>query len=118
MRLVLSIGGSVLVPELSRQQLEGYADVITTLAEAHEICVVTGGGIPARESLDVGRSVGANEIELDQIGIDVTRLNARLLIAATGDEAVLAPSRNYEAAGRALRRGDIVIMGHGTGPDN
>ncbi len=43
MRLVLSIDGSVLVPELSPQQLEAYADVITTLAEAHEICVVTGG---------------------------------------------------------------------------
>ena len=46
MRLVLSIGGSILVPKLSPQQLEAYADVITTLAEAHEICVVTGGSTP------------------------------------------------------------------------
>jgi len=115
MRLVLSIGGSVLVPELSRQQVEAYADVITTLAEAHEICVVTGGGTPAREYIDVGRAIGANEIELDQIGIDVTRLNARLLIAAIGEVAILAPARSYEAANGALRRGDIVVMG-GTAP--
>ena len=115
MRLVLSIDGSVLVPELSPQQLEAYADVITTLAEAHEICVVTGGGALAREYIDVGRAIGANEIELDQIGIGVTRLNARLLIAAIGDETVLAPAREYETANSALRRGDIVVMG-GTAP--
>ena len=115
MRLVLSIDGSVLVPELSPQQLEAYADVITTLAEAHEICVVTGGGAPAREYIDVGRAIGANEIELDRIGIGVTRLNARLLIAAIGDETVLAPAREHETANSALRRGDIVVMG-GTAP--
>ncbi|MDG5775220.1 UMP kinase [Haloarculaceae archaeon H-GB1-1] len=115
MRLVLSIDGSVLVPELSPQPLEAYADVITTLAEAHEICVVTGSGAPAREYIDVGRAIGANEIELDQIGIGVTRLNARLLIAAIGDETVLAPAKEYETAKSALRRGDIVVMG-GTAP--
>jgi uridylate kinase len=59
----------------------------------------------------VGRALGANEIDIDQIGIDVTRLNARLLIAAIGDVAVLAPAREYETANRALRRGDIVVMG-------
>ena len=47
MRPVLFIGGSVLVPELSPQRLEAYADVITTLVEAHEICVVSGGGTPS-----------------------------------------------------------------------
>ncbi len=73
------------------------------------------GGALAREYIDVGRAIGANEIELDQIGIGVTRLNARLLIAAIGDEAVLAPAREYETANSALRRGDIVVMG-GTAP--
>ena len=53
MRLVLSIDGSVLVPELSPQQLEAYADVITTLAEAHEICVVTDVFSDLVESLSV-----------------------------------------------------------------
>jgi len=115
MRLVLSIDGTVLVPEQSRQQLEAYAGVITTLAKTHDICVVTGGGTLAREYIDAGRAIGANEIELDQIGIDVTRLNARLLIAAIGEAAILAPPRSYEAANGALRRGDIVVMG-GTAP--
>lgn len=111
MRIVLSLGGSILVPTLDPEQFREYAAVITTLAEEHDVCVVTGGGSPAREFIDVGRAIGANEVELDQLGIGITRLNARLLIAAIGDDAVLTPSKDYEAAGRALRCGDIVVMG-------
>ena len=62
MRLVLSIDGTVLVLEQSRQQLEAYAGVITTLAKTHDICVVTGSSTLAREYIDVGRALGANEI--------------------------------------------------------
>jgi len=115
MRIVLSLGGSILVPTLDPEQFREYAAVITTLAEEYDICVVTGGGSPAREFIDVGRTLGANEVELDHLGIGVTRLNARLLIAAIGDDAVLTPATDYEAAGRALRCGDIVVMG-GTAP--
>lgn len=115
MRIVLSLGGSILVPTLDPEQFREYAAVITTLAEEHDVCVVTGGGSPAREFIDVGRALDANEVELDHLGIGVTRLNARLLIAAIGDDAVLTPATDYEAAGRALRCGDIVVMG-GTAP--
>jgi uridylate kinase len=115
MRIVLSLGGSILVPTLDPEQFREYAAVITTLAEEHDVCVVTGGGSPAREFIDVGRALGANEVELDHLGIEVTRLTARLLIAAIGDDAVLTPATDYEAAGRALRCGDIVVMG-GTAP--
>lgn len=115
MRIVISIGGSVLVPELDQEQCRAYADLITTRAENHEICAVTGGGIIAREYIDVARSIGVNEVELDQIGIDITRLNARLLIAALGEDAVLSPSKDYEMASNALRSGEIVVMG-GTAP--
>ncbi|RDZ33932.1 MULTISPECIES: UMP kinase [unclassified Haloferax] len=115
MRIVLSLGGSILVPTLDLEQFREYAAVITTLAEEHDVCVVTGGGSPACEFIDVGRALGANEVELDQIGIGVTRVSARLLIAAIGDDVVSSPSKDYEAAGRALRGGDIVVMG-GTAP--
>ena len=111
MRIVLSLGGSILVPTLDPEQFREYAAVITTLADEHDVCVVTGGGAPAREFIDVGRALGANEVELAQLGIGVTQLNARLLIAALGDDAVLTPSTDYETASRALRCGDIVVVG-------
>ncbi|SEO90198.1 Amino acid kinase family [Halogranum amylolyticum] len=102
------------MPTLDSEHLREYATVIPTLAQEHGVCVVTGGGSPSREFIDSELS-GRTKSNL-KLGIGVTRLNARFLVAATGDDAVLTPSKDYEAAGRALRCGDIVVMG-GIAPD-
>jgi uridylate kinase len=112
MKVVVSIGGSVLVPEVEADRVAAYADVLTELDEAgHDLAVVVGGGPAAREYIAAGRELGANEIELDQLGIAVTRLNARLLIAAFEDQAAPTPAEDHETAREALRRGDIPVMG-------
>lgn len=72
---------------------------------------MVGGGGVARDYIGTARELGANEIELDDIGVDVTRLNARLLIAALGGDAAPSPAEDYEDAGEAMRRGDIAVMG-------
>lgn len=113
MKLVVSIGGSVLVPDLEADRVAGYADVVESLAAAgHTVAVVVGGGPTARQYIGAARSLGANEGELDQIGIDTTRLNARLLLAAL-DEDLAAPSvpTDYEEAASALHRDQVVVMG-------
>lgn len=113
MRIVVSVGGSVLVPTLTDTRVEAYASVVEGLVGAgHDIAAVVGGGGVAREYIDAARTLGANEIELDQLGIDVTRLNARLLLAAL-EEDIAAPTipENYEEAGEALHRGDVTVMG-------
>ncbi len=113
MRVVVSIGGSVLVPDLAADRVREYATVLADLVEAgHEVAAVVGGGSAAREYIATARELGANEIELDQLGIGVTRLNARLLVAAL-DESLAGSSipEDYEAAGEALRRGDLPVMG-------
>lgn len=116
MKVVVSIGGSVLVPELDADRVAAYADVLQRLDDAgHDVAVVVGGGPAARDYIAAGRELGANEIELDQFGIAVTRLNARLLIAALDDRAAPTPLEDYESAGTALRRGDVPVMG-GTDP--
>lgn len=112
MKVVVSIGGSVLVPELGTDRVAEHAAVVENLiGDGCGIGVVVGGGGVAREYIGAARDLGANEIELDKLGIDVTRLNARLLIAALGEEAVTAPAEDYEDAGEALRRGDVSVMG-------
>ena len=73
--------------------------------------VVTGGGVAARDYINVARSVGANEVACDFIGIEVTRLNAQLLISALGDNAFPEPPRTYKEAEAALTSGKIVVMG-------
>ena len=116
MRVVVSIGGSVLAPDLEPGRVESYATAIEGLVEAgHELGVVAGGGGVAREYIDTARALGGNEIELDELGIAVTRLNARLLIAALGETAAPSPAESLDEAEIALRRGEVAVMG-GTAP--
>jgi len=112
MRVVVSIGGSVLAPDLAHERVRQHADALERLVdEGCSVGAVVGGGGIAREYIDTARSLGANEIELDDIGISVTRLNARLLIAALGEDAAPSPAETYEEAGEAIRRGDVAVMG-------
>ena len=116
MRVVVSIGGSVLVPELDTGRVSAYAETLLDLVEAgHELGVVVGGGPVAREYIEVARGVGADEISLDRIGIEVTRLNARLLAEALGDAAVSHPLEDVEGAREVFQRGAIPVLG-GTAP--
>lgn len=112
MRVVISIGGSILAPDLDSDRVAAHAAVLESLAEeGFELGVVVGGGVVARDYITAARDLDANEVQLDQLGIDVTRINARLLISALGSGAKPAPSTDYDAAGDALRRGDISVMG-------
>ncbi len=112
MKVVVSIGGSVLVPDVESNRVAAYASVLEDIvADGHDLAVVVGGGPAARQYIAAGRNLGANEIELDQLGIAVTRLNARLLIAALDDQAAPTPPEDHETAREALRRGDLPVMG-------
>ena len=112
MKVVVNIGGSVLAPDLEPDRVADYAAVIQSLDEAgHTLGAVVGGGPTAREYITTARELGANEIELDQLGIAVTRLNGRLLIAALDDRAAPTPAETYESGREAIRRGDIPVLG-------
>lgn len=116
MRVVLSIGGSILAPTEEDERVAEYADAIRALVHAGcQVGVVVGGGRPARHYIESGRDLGANEIELDDLGIAVTRLNARLLIAALGDMVPGLPAGTYAEARTELVRGGVAVMG-GTDP--
>jgi len=112
MKMVVSIGGSVLVPEVTPERIDEHAAVIEDLADEEvTLGVVVGGGTTARQYIGAARGLGANEMVLDDIGIAATRLNARLLIAALGEMATPSPPKDYQSAGAAMRRGDVCVMG-------
>jgi uridylate kinase len=116
MRIVVSIGGSVLAPDRSAERVQAHADVVDGLVdEGHEVAVVVGGGTVARRYIETARELGATEYDLDTVGIDVTRLNARLLLAALAAPTDPAPVESHEAARTAVRRGETPVMG-GTVP--
>lgn len=112
MRVVISIGGSVLAPGLEADRVQQFADALHELSdEGCELGAVVGGGGVARDYINTARNLSANEFQLDEIGIDVTRINARLLIAALGHGVQRTPATTYEEAGEAIRRGDTTVMG-------
>lgn len=116
MRIVVSIGGSILAPDLDPDGVRGHASVIDQLvAKGHEIAVVVGGGSVARDYISVARDLGATEYDLDAIGIAVTRLNARLLLSALTATSATEPAQTHTEARKSLRRGEVAVMG-GTVP--
>ncbi len=109
--IVISLGGSVLVPSLESNNIAAYADMLTRLAEQFRVFVVVGGGGEARRYISAARSLAIDEATSDEIGILVTRLNATMLISALGPAAYpVVPSSHYEAL-EAATSGRIVIMG-------
>jgi uridylate kinase len=111
MILVVSIGGSVLTSNLDPERIRKYASSIQALAEKHTTYIVVGGGRIARDYITTARDLGANEVECDIIGIDMTRINAKLLIAAMGNSTYPVPLTSYQDARNAALTGRVVVMG-------
>ncbi len=109
--IVISLGGSVLVPSLESNNIAAYADMLSRLAEQFRVFVVVGGGGEARRYISAARSLAIDEATSDEIGILVTRLNATMLISALGRSAYpVVPASHYEAL-EAATSGRIVVMG-------
>jgi uridylate kinase len=111
MLIVLSLGGSILAKNLDPDSFLKYAEVLRKISKKHTLLVVAGGGEAARSYIDAARAVGADEVTCDYIGIEITRLNARLLAAALGPDASPEIPTNYLEAAKAIRPGKVVVMG-------
>lgn len=110
--IVLSLGGSILVrDEDNSRYIQDLAEMLVEVSGTARIFVVTGGGRIARYYIHEGRALGAPESFLDEMGIEVTRLNARLLIAALGEHSNHTPSKDYKDAVLAAKHNMIVVMG-------
>lgn len=112
--VVVSVGGSVVAGEqVKAAPVEALASTLDGIEAP--LAIVVGGGAPTRRYIDAARELGLDEAGLDELGITVTRANARLLIAAFGDRAYPRPAENFDEALQALRTHDRVCMG-GTHP--
>ncbi|MEM2924656.1 MAG: UMP kinase [Methanocellales archaeon] len=111
LKIVISIGGSIIAQEINAERFAEYARVIKKIAKKHKVAVVTGGGAIARNYINAARKLGADEASCDLIGIEVTRLNARLLISALHPDVYPQPALDYKEAESALSSRRIVVMG-------
>lgn len=115
MRIVTAIGGSILIKNYDYKKFREYGEILGKLSEEHEIFVVVGGGKPAREYIQVVRDLDCGEAKCDDIGIEVTRINAKLLLLALEDKAYLKVPHNFQEALEYSSSGKIIVMG-GTEP--
>ena len=112
MKIVVKIGGHVIAPQFSSRRFKAYATLLRKLRdEGHRIIVVTGGGEEARKFIRVAKKLGGTEFICDIIGIDVSRLNARLLITGLGDDAYPEPPITIGDLRKAFEGDKIVVVG-------
>jgi uridylate kinase len=115
MRIVITVGGSIIIKDHDDRNFKEYAKVLKDMNKEHDLYIVVGGGRTARDYIKIARELGASEALCDDIGIDVTRLNARLLITALGEDAYPYVPENFNKALEYSTSNKIVVMG-GTEP--
>jgi uridylate kinase len=99
MKVVISLGGSLLTKELSSDNFRKYASVILRLwGEGHKLIVVCGGGRVCRDYRDVAKGLGAGNDDMDFVGIMATHINASTFYTALGDNAHLVRWKSLEEA--------------------
>jgi uridylate kinase len=117
MRVTICFGGSIIAPD--KPDAELFKEIAKTVhalrSKKCEVLIVTGGGGPARMYIEAAQKFGASHVKLDKIGIDVTRLHARMLISALGEIAEPEPMTTVEGAVRAAFKNKVPVMG-GTTP--
>lgn len=112
MKVVISLGGSLLTRLPGTEGYLRYADAAKRLAASgHRLVVVCGGGKTSRGYQEVARELGADRSLLDRIGVLGTHVNALLLMAALGDSA---DRRIFVRAGEVRRSfGGKILIGGG-----
>ena len=114
MKVVIKIGGSILVPkEFDTAFAKKLAEKLKEWSRKHEIAIVIGGGKLSREFGEIGRKITDDEDFLDLIGIYASRLNAAMVIASLGNSACPVIPRSeiefLEASDKF--KGKIIVCG-------
>jgi len=108
--IVIKFSGKVFGVE-NIKILKDYARFLVKLSKTHQPIVVAGGGKIARHFISHARSSGADESSLDELGIEISRLNAKLLIYALKNKAYSHPPTSLKEAKNAVDSGLIVVAG-------
>jgi uridylate kinase len=109
-RIVVKLSGKVFSGE-DGADIKKYASMLAEMSAKVQPVVVAGGGKVARHYISIARGFGLDEASLDIIGIQVSRLNAKLLIAALGAKAHPAVPEDLEQVTDAAASGKIVVAG-------
>lgn len=109
-RIVIKLSGRVFDPNNTRV-LKDYASFFAKISRVCQPVIVAGGGTIARHYISDARFFGADESTLDELGIEISRLNAKLLIYALKNRAYSHPPTTLQEVRHAVDDGLIVVAG-------
>jgi uridylate kinase len=111
--IVISIGGSIVLSEAADiSYFKELSKLIGHISQKYKIYIIVGGGKTARTYIKLGRQLGFDENTLDELGIEITRINAKILSNIIHGSNQDIPNNTDDA--RDIQE-HIVIMG-GTTP--
>ncbi len=110
MKIVISLGGSLLTRDFTASGVRKYIDVLKRIYEkAERLVIVVGGGKICREYQTIARDLGASQDMQDYIGIKSTHFNASLVASALLKYAEIP--NNEKEMKAALKKGGLVVCG-------
>ena len=109
-RIVIKLSGQIFGMD-NVKILKDYARFLVKISKVCQPVIVAGGGHIARRYINYARSSGADESSLDELGIDISRLNAKLLIYALKHRAYPHPPTTLQEIRNAVDSGAIVVTG-------
>ncbi len=111
-KLVLSLGGSVIAPDdVDYKFLKKFKKTILKFTKKYKFIIVCGGGKTARRYIYSLKKLKKDEKTQSIIGIEVTRLNARLLMHIFGTQANNHLPFNMKQVNNLLKKNNIVLCG-------
>jgi uridylate kinase len=118
-RIVIKLSGSIFSLSDNPDQdsnnyydiFKQYSDILTNLTPKVQLIVITGGGSIARLYINFARKLGLDEASLDLLGIAISRVNAKLLIASLGHYAYPEVPMSLDDVARFVESNKIIVSG-------
>jgi uridylate kinase len=109
---VVSIGGSILMNgKPNHETIDRVSNCLNELIrQGFKLVIAVGGGKIARDYVNAARQLGADNFELDELGIAITRANASLLLTAI-ENAFPTVLTDVKRCKEALAQGKTPIYG-------
>ena len=109
-KIVIKLSGKVFGMD-NAKIIQKYADFLIKISKICQPVVIAGGGVIARHYISHARNFNADESTLDELGIEISRLNAKLLIYALKNKAYSHPPTTLQQVKHAVDEGLIVVAG-------
>ena len=113
-KCVIKIGGSLLFKDgknIDSKKIIDFCNIIKNKSNYDSIVVVCGGGILAREYINAVRTFSGNEALCDTFGIELSRINSKLIIACLNENAFPQVPKTIEELSIAMLHEKILVMG-------